>query len=137
MLTWDEVRSYIREQYKPTQEADTWLNLRCEFPDAGFQTLSVALRETPGGPAVEFVAIVDDTARINAFDALTYNHNTYLGALVLQGKTFLLRHVQRLKDLTNEALDEILIYIASEAVRLRLRTASPPVGPELFSYLAA
>src|SRR5262249_38245797 len=97
MLTWDEVRSYIREQYKPTQEADTWLNLRCEFPAAGFQTVSVALRETPGGLAVEFVAIVDDTARINVVDALTYNHNTYLGALVLHGKTFLLRHVQRLR----------------------------------------
>jgi hypothetical protein len=32
-------------------------------------------------------------------------------------------------------VDEALVYMASEATRLRVRTASAPVPPDLFAYL--
>ena len=138
MMTWDEVRAYIRDHYSPTQEAETWLSLRCEFPNAGFQTVVVALRDSKvGGPAFEVVALVGDTGRIGAVDALTYNHTAHLGALVLRGDSVLLRHVVPLKELTTAVVDEVLTYMASEATRLRMRTAIAPVPPELFSYMAS
>ncbi len=138
MLTWEMVRAYIRRQFSPVQEAEGWLSLRCEFPNAGFQTVLASLREhRVGGAALELAAPVGDTDRIPATDALAYNQNAPLGALVLRGDSVLLRHVIALKDITTDAIDDALGYVASEAMRLRMRTAVAAVGPELFAYLAS
>lgn len=137
MLPWNEVRTYIRQRYKPTLEGETWMNLRCEFPNAGFQMIIVTLRERAGVQALEVAAPVGDTVRIAAADALTYNYTTHMGALVLRGDSVQLRHVVPLKDATTAIIDEVLTYMAAEATRLRMRTAAAPVPPELFSYLAS
>jgi len=137
MFTWKEIRSYIREHYRPTFESDTSLSLQCEYPEGGRQAVLVSLRnDRLDGAAVEIAAPVGDAQSLAPMDALAYNHSAPAGTLALVGKVFVLRHFVEVERATFAAIDRALSYVAGEAMRLRRSTQRAPVPAEVFWHLA-
>jgi|SRR5215470_7836199 len=138
MLTWDEIRRYVRKHYHPIAETETALTLQCVFPDGAKQAVLVShLTHRSGGPFIEVASAVGDTRSLAATDALAYNDRVSTGTLVLVGDLICLRQLLKLEDLRLGAIDHTLTYVASEAARLRRVTRRPPVSPDLFMYLAS
>jgi len=138
MLSWEEIRAYIRKHYRPISETETSLTLQCVFPDGARQSVLVThITHRTGGPFIEVASAVGDTRSLAAADALAYNDRVSTGTLVLVGELICLRHLLAVQELRLGAVDHALSYVASEASRLRRFSRRPPVPPELFMYLAS
>jgi hypothetical protein len=133
MLTWGEIREAVRARFDLARDETEW----CGVVLSGRQTLVV--RMTPLGELLVTTGICAEAA-LDAHLALRYNARAPIGALALEGTTYLLRLLRPVDGLTIEAFGQALAELLKEAARLRAFLAATARATAVveggFAYLA-
>ncbi|WP_327638068.1 hypothetical protein OHB24_06760 [Kribbella sp. NBC_00482] len=101
MATWDELRSYIRINYKVDQDDGNLIRLLFAIGDDRTQIVIVAKSSTGDG-ASQFATIASPFAEVGDIDiesALTAIAEYVVGGVVAYGRTYMVRHSVPLETL--------------------------------------
>lgn len=153
MASWTDVLTFVRGQYVLQEDQPQRFTLVFALPSTGSDgdTVRPALDEASQAAAVVRLhgqllqsgegalpwlivrAEVCGERAMSPTAALRHSARLLLGALVLSGSQYVLRHTLSLSDLTLPTLQYVLEAVAREAGSLRQKvlqhTASPPRSP--------
>jgi hypothetical protein len=121
-MTWDELATHVRGQWKVAIDSKDRLGLLWmigEMPDVEEQREMVELIHGGGVSYVRISAEVTREEKLSPLDAVRHNTTLAVGALALDGDTYVLRAVLPLDVLSTQALDRSLELVAHEAARIR------------------
>jgi hypothetical protein len=134
-VTWEEIVLHIRAQHGVAAEGARWCGIvfPVELPDGtrvGEKIRVELVTAFDDEPCLLVAAHIGPEGVLVAREALLLNFNMAVAAIGLDGDHFYLRSTLPLATLNPQALDRVLAFVGSEAVRLGKRSApgSPPVG---------
>jgi len=133
MLAWREIREAVQRRFRLARDEEEW----CGAVLPGGQTLVV--RVTPLGSLLMTTGICAEAA-LDAHLALRYNSFAPVGALALEGTTYLLRLLLAPEGLTADLVEQSVVELLQEATRLRTHLAATArttaVVEQGFAYFA-
>jgi hypothetical protein len=128
MATWEEVRGHLRARWRVERDDPTAFAVSCRVPIGTqdlHQAVGMAPTEVDSKPWLSIIGELFPEAALSARGALTYADRLPLGAIVLRGDRYLLRHGIALAPLALAELDWILAIIVREAALLRANLRGP------------
>lgn len=121
-MTWDELVTHVREQWKVAIDSRDRLGLLWTIGAGADAEEQREMVELVHGGGVAYVRITADVAGeddLSSLEAVRVNMTLALGALALDRHNYVLRAVLPLDALTTHALDRSLELVAHEAARIR------------------
>lgn len=139
MATWDEVRDHLRSRWRVEHDEALALAISAVVPIGSremTQAIGLAPTEVEGRPWLSIIGELFAETELSPRGAVTYADRLPLGAIVLRGDRYLLRHGAALDGLTLIELDWVVTIIVREAVRLRANLLPPATRGAAFGNYA-
>ena len=136
-MTWEEIQVALGKAFRVRQPDD---KLIVDIPMTArgaeyIQEVSVDATEVQKQPWLAMISPICSSGQLDLGQVLELQSYLPLGAIVVRGETYLLRHGIATRELTEAALAWNVVAFAREALKVRVNVRRP-ADPQAFDYLA-
>lgn len=133
-IEWSEVVGHLRAHYSASRQEDSAIRIDVARKKTR-QSIVVLASESFELPCVTFVAMLGRADNFVHREALEACSHLLAGGLLVRDDMCLFRVSMPLASLTPRVIDELVVFVAAEAIRIRTRAMhrSRAVDPHAFA----